>query len=201
MSLIAPHNAKSIKAMKKKKGIDPKVIDYFTKEGCMSGIMKDSEWDARVRKTANGVSLSEALDELGIDEDDVREIKPARLYGPKYMEASDSLHKWNQSGKYVSAVVETTWVLFGDEQLYVFDKQTDLSGLNESLIQGNEFFYKDVVSIATKQEIAKVGKKEIGETITFFVLTVPGDQIRCSMTEGQDRVQAMKQKLREKKRS
>jgi hypothetical protein len=204
MALIEEYDAGTLKNWKRQGGSDSKVIDYFTKEGCMSGIMKDSEWDARVSKSVEGVLLSEALNELGIDEDDVREIKPARLWGP--MNSAGGLHKYNEAAEYVAACIEVTWILFGDEQLYVFEKQTDLSGLNDPLVYANEFFYKDVVSISTKQEKIKIKDEggnlvDDGNTYTQFVLTVPGDQIRCTMYKGQDQVQAMKQKLREKKRS
>ena len=186
-----------------KKGVDKdsvKVIDYFTKEGCFSGIMKDDEYFGMVKSFSDSVTAEKAAAKIGIDLDDVQEISPVRLSGFKIIESP--LVKRIDSGKLLGSIFEVTWLFFSNEQLYLYEKKCSFHKNRKTTEMTNEYFYKDVVSLATldKETKNKISGQEYDSTV--FNLTVPGDQITVALdptAETEAAIQGMKQKVREKK--
>ena len=86
--------------------------------------------------------------------------------------------------------------------LYVVEFKLDASSKKEST---NEFFYKDVTAFSTVSETVKAkvfGDVELEVDTIEFAMTVPGDKLRVAINGTESReasIQAMKQKLREKK--
>ena len=187
-----------------------KVIDYFTKEGCFSGIMKDEQYFGMVKSFADTVTAESAAAKLGIDLDDVQEISPVhlsgfKLHGRTIHDDGDCLWKRTESGRLLSSVFEVTWLFFSNEQLYLYEKKCVLHKNRKTTQMTNEFFYKDVVSLATADVEAK-NKRDAVENVdvSVFNLTVPGDQITVALDPTDDTeaaIQGMKQKVREKKQS
>ena len=76
---------------------------------------------------------------------------------------------------------------------------------NKKLESTDEFFYKDITSFSTSSESETahgVGGKKFEVESNKFKMVVPGDKIFVSMdgiTNSEQIIQAMKQKLREKK--
>jgi hypothetical protein len=188
-----------------KKGVNKdsvKVIDYFTDDGCFSRIMKDDEYFRMVKSFSESVTVEVAASKIGIDLDDAQEISPVRLAGFKIN--NKSLVKKNKDGRLLSSIFEVTWLLFSNEQLYLFEKQCSLHKDRKTSEMTNEYFYKDVVSLATAdmETNDSIIKDDEDYDYKVFNLTVPGDQITVALDptdETEAAIQGMKQKVREKK--
>lgn len=186
-----------------------RVIKYFLNGGCCFGLfgMKDKEYLELVSEFDKSVTEQVAASKLGIDLDDCQEIQPIRLAGYKFSGTSeyfDFLAKRTDDGQLISSVYEVTYLLFSNEQLYMYSQRLAFHSNASKKQDTNEFFYKDVVSVGTTDHEAKskIGKVDLSIDTTSFILTVPGDKISVAMDandETESTIQGMKQKLREKK--
>lgn len=192
-----------------------KVIEYFTQDGCCAawGIMKDDEYLQIVRNKRDSLKLREkALVKIGLDEDQVKEIPPVCLQGFRFDRA---WAKKTAANRWVSSSYEVAWIFFSSTQLYLYSMRFNLDEEKKSE-STQEFFYKDVTALTTmtrnysstdeegKERVKTFGDNKIELETTLFQITVPGEKLTVAMDadEVPDReavVQAMKQKLREKK--
>lgn len=196
-------NAKAVRALTKGKNPDQvKTIEYFVKEGCMTKTITDEEYWQMVQAKKNSLNLRQkALNKIGLDEDEVSEIPPATFEGFVYKNA---YAKKNARGLWVSSAYQVAWLFFSSTQIYIYRYtfNMDEDKKNEST---DEFFYKDVTSFstATETEIAHgMANNKFEVESNKFKMVVPGDQIFVSMdgvADSEAIIQAMKQKLREKK--
>lgn len=196
-------NAKAVRAVCQGKTPDQvKTIEYFCKEGCMTKTITDEEYLQMVRTKRDAMNFKQkALDKIGLDEDEVSEIPPAMFEGFVYKNA---YAKQNASGKWVSSAYQVSWVFFSSTQVYLYSYtfNMDEDKKNE---RTDEFFYKDVTSFSTLSESDTahgLGGNTFEVTSDQFAMVVPGDKLFLAMGDIQDAdaiIQAMKQKLREKK--
>jgi hypothetical protein len=196
-------NAKAVRVLCEGKSQEQqKVIEYFCKEGCMTKTMDDSEYLRMVTARRDSLNLrKKALDKIGLDEDEVSEIPPATFEGFVFKNA---YAKKNASGKWVSSAYQVAWLFFSSTQIYIYRYtfNMDEDKKNEST---DEFFYKDVTSFSTASESETahgLSDNKFEVESNKFKMVVPGDQIFVSMDGVEDSeaiIQAMKQKLREKK--
>ena len=179
------------------------VIKYFVDGGCMSKSMSDSEYESLVASKVSGLNTKKmALDTIGLDIDEVSEIPPVELQGYSYDGAT--YIKKNASGKYVSSKYQITWLFFSSTQVYTYTYFISLDK-DEKYQNTLEYFYKDVTSFSTSTAPQEYSDAK-GNTEKFqsamFKMVVPGDSFFASITDvsNADQIlQAMKQKLREKK--
>ncbi len=171
------------------------------------------------------INKEAALSHLGVDEDQVKEINPICF---QYYVINDekNLPRYikyvKESDVYVSSIYQVTWLFFGSDQVYVHSKSFDVTS-DATQSQTEEYFYKDIVSFSTenqsKQESileetveAGCGNKEVKRNYVSkmvktasFKIGIPGEPFRCVYKEGDGivttNVNAMKQKLREKKQA
>ncbi len=197
-------NAQLIKqACKGKTDEQKKVIEYFCKqEGCLSKNMTDNEYMALVSRKRDSVDFrKKALSKIGLDEDEVSEISPAMFEGFVFKNA---YAKKRADGLWVSSTYQVSWLFFSSTQVYIYRHTFNLDEdkKNEST---DEFFYKDVTSFSTSSETETahgLGDKKFEVETNKFCMVVPGDKMYVSMDGVEDSetiIQAMKQKLREKK--
>lgn len=197
-------NAQLIKEACRGKNLEQvKVIEYFCKqEGCLSKNMTDDEYMQLVLKKRDSINFKEkALSKIGLDEDEVREIAPAKFEGFVFKNA---YAKRRANGCWVSSAYQVSWVFFSSTQVYIYRHtfNMDEDKKNEST---DEFFYKDVTSFSTSSEteIARgLGNEKFEVETNRFCMVVPGDKLYVPMdgvADSETIIQAMKQKLREKK--
>lgn len=196
-------NAKAVRAVCQGKTPDQvKTVEYFCKEGCMTKTISDEEYLQMVRAKRDAMNFKKkALDKIGLDEDEVSEIPPAMFEGFVYKNA---YAKQNASGKWVSSAYQVSWVFFSSTQVYLYSYtfNMDEDKKNE---RTDEFFYKDVTSFSTLSESDTahgLGGNTFEVTSEQFAMVVPGDKLFLAMGDIKDAdsiIQAMKQKLREKK--
>lgn len=196
-------NARAVRSLCKGKTPDQqKVIEYFCRQGCMVKTMDDAEYLSMVRAKRDSLNLRQkALNKIGLDEDEVSEIPPATFEGFIYKNA---YAKKRADGKWVSSAYQVAWLFFSSTQVYIYRHTffMDEDGKNEGT---DEFFYKDVTSFSTSSETETahgLGSQKFEVETNKFKMVVPGDQIFVSMdgvSNSEEIIQAMKQKLREKK--
>ena len=180
---------------------------------------------AIVSKNAALYDKNNAINALGIDEDQVQEIDPVCFQGfdlEAKTDRNDAVPKYllyTNMGIF-SSVYEVTWLFFGSEQMYVHRHLFDTTD-ETAVDQTEEYFYRDIISFTTENksiqetvleqsEEGGCGSKEVKRNYTSkmvksakFKIGLPGESFRCSYNEGDgsvsSKVNAMKQKLREKK--
>ena len=188
---------------------EKKVIDYFTASGCLSKAMSDQDYDKLVLDKLNGFNTQKrAIDKIGLDEDELKEIPPVFFHG---YEAA-SLKKVGKDGRARTSKYSATWLLFSSTQVYMYSLEFDLDSASKKE-RTEEYFYRDITNFSTSNETEDYEvfapttckkdnwvKKQV-ET-SRFALIVPGDKFYCS-TSGvanvDQAISAMKSKLREKK--
>lgn len=179
------------------------VIDYFCKqEGCLSKNITDEEYSQMVIAKRDSLNLrAKALGKIGLDEEEVSEIPPAVFEGYVFKNA---FAKRRADGKWVSSAYQVAWLFFSSTQIYVY-RYTFNMDEDKKQESTDEFFYKDVTSFSTSTETETahgLGDDKFEVETNKFKMVVPGDKIFVSMDgvdNSEDIIQAMKQKLREKK--
>ncbi|MCL2845797.1 MAG: CvpA family protein [Chitinivibrionia bacterium] len=154
-------------------------------------LMTDTEYDNLVKSKTSNVTKEKALTELGLDEDEVKEIAPVCFEGYNFVSAQYS--KVRENGKLVSSCYTKSWLFFSDTQTYTYSHDCHFDkNLQKDITQ--EFFYKDVTSVYAERSDKQAA----------FELIVPNAKFYAPMKNTEENaniVQAMKQKLREKKQA
>ena len=209
---MALNNKSELKALKRGKSAEEKkVIDYFLATGCMTGAMKDEEYDDMIKSKLSALNVkAKALQKIGLDEDQLKEIPPVFFYGfEDKINGGSAYGKLGKDGIYRTSAYSATYLFFSDTQVYMYSIIFDMvSGAKKENTE--EYFYKDITNFSTSNEtmeymeysgcMGKATKKQI--EISKFALIVPGDKFYCSTSgvkNADSAVNAMKQKLREKK--
>ena len=196
-------NAKAVRALTAGKNDEQKkTIEYFVKEGCMTKTITDDEYLSMVRAKRDAQNFRQkALSKIGLDEEEVSEIPPAMFEGFVF---NNAYAKRNASGNWVSSSYQVSWIFFSSTQIYIYRSTFNMDD-DKKVESTDEFFYRDVTSFSTASETENAhglsGTKIEVET-NKFKMVVPGDQIFVSMdgvANSEQIIQAMKQKLREKK--
>ncbi|MBQ8678762.1 MAG: hypothetical protein IJ530_16050 [Treponema sp.] len=213
--VVGASNKAALKNELKGKNSDQQqIIHYFLDErGCLKKGIPDSEFDANKKRQINALNLKQrALNKLGIDEDQVKEIEPICLEGPFYKESrkrcgADNLNRYS--------AYQITYIFCSSDQVYVYQYTLNLDK-DDKKERAEEYFYKDITNFTTVDEsenydfevtkgcMKATELRRIPVNTNSLKIVVPGDAFMCSMissdeTEGQ--IQALKAKLREKKNS
>lgn len=206
-------DAREIKKLCKGRNNDQQqVIHYFHDErGCLSKGIPDTEFDANKNRQINALNLKQkALNKLGIDEDQVKEVDPICLIGPVYdkgwrRRGADNINRYS--------VYQVTHIFCSSEQVYVYQYTINLDS-DEKKERAEEYFYKDITNFTTiddteelEFEVTKgcMNKSEterIKVNTNSLKIAVPGDSFMCAMISNDEiegKIQALKAKLREKK--
>lgn len=190
------------------------VIHYFLDErGCLAKGIRDSDFDANKERQINALNLKQkALNKLGIDEEQVKEVEPICLIGPDY---NKGWRRCGSDGVNRYSVHQVTYIFCSSDQVYVYQYTINL-GSDEKKENAEEYFYKDVTNFTTMDDteelefhVSKGCMKGFATerrkvNTNKFKIVVPGEAFLCSMVpndETEGKIQALKAKLREKKNS
>lgn len=186
-----------------------KVIRYFVDDSFLGKFlkMKDDEYLQMVSDVKSSLNLkAKALEKLGVDEDQVKEITPLELEGWRFDKA---YAKKNDQGKYISSKYCISWVFCSDDQLYLYQYYFDMDE-DKKKETTHEFFYSDITSVSTASDTEKcrVITKGIESSVEVdnesLTLVVPGDKIYISMSNDTDDVtdtiKGIKQKIMDAKK-
>ncbi|WP_296333202.1 hypothetical protein [uncultured Treponema sp.] len=204
------------KVLKGRTADQQKVIKYFWGYGgCLSKCISDSEYDLMVQKIATGTDWKQrALNKIGLDEDQLKEIDPIHFEGYYYDDKDSTYAKYGRADKkWRSSAYQISWLFFSEEQVYLYQYtfNMDEDGKSE---RTEEYFYKDITNFSSSTDTVEKDVPEISGCnnkvefvkkpvdYTRFALVVPGDKLYCSMDQSDEyeaSIQGMKAKLREKK--
>ena len=182
---------------------------YFTATGCVASLFRinDKEYGQMVMDRLNALNLKQkAIEKIGLDEDQLKEIPPVFLHGYNFDNAYTKIGGDNRlrSSKY-----DATWLFFSSTEVYMYSYTIDM--VSESKAEKTEeYFYKDIVNFSSYSDTVEATKltgcggetKSIKRDYRGFSLVVPGEKFKCSTTGNEDAdksINAMKQKLREMK--
>lgn len=201
------------KLMKNRSESQKAVIRYFchNSDQCVPSfllkkIISDSEYDRMLRNylNSNGYFEAQAINKIGLDESEIREIEPVHFEG--YVYDTNSLYKKGQDGIDRSSKYQVTWIFFNANQLYLYQNTFNMAedGKKE---RTEEYFYRDITNFSTTTETEEVvvgGNKEARIKIdsTKFSIVVPGDKLLCSMEQSEyteNSIKGMRSMLRDKK--
>lgn len=166
----------------------------------------DGEVDRLYTRYVESMDVKQmAMEKLGIDEDQVKEVKPFSIYGQTY----NGWYRFGADGEIRTDDREITWIFFGDNQIYLYTLSFSLTGREHKTESTQEFFYTDIVSVSTgsvsktlnAKKSAGGGKWESVEAEEFR-LVVPGDKMSFAFTSNNEisaSIRGMKEKIRDKK--
>ncbi len=204
-------NKKKIPLTFGKTAEEKKVIKYFTAPsgGCLNRAMKDEAYDKLVLDKLNGLNtLKRAIEKIGLDEDELKEIPPVFFHGYD----GGNYSKVGKDGRRRTSRYSATWLLFSGTQVYMYNVEFNMD-CGDKKERTEEYFYKDITSFSTTNETdeyvilkptccKKDGYNKKYLETSRFALVVPGDAFYCA-TSGvanvDQTIAAVKQKLREKK--
>lgn len=205
-------DAKTVDKIIKARGYTPEQAEcykyFWLDRGCFTKVISDEQYNQMVRNRLDKWNTEElALEKLGIDIDQVKEIAPVNLTGYDFFEVPVIKQ---ESGDYVSPKVDLIWLFFSDTQIYIYTCKFSMfsSVVTEST---EEYFYKDVTAFKTETKAATPEKDEHGQSITnvppdlqynLFSVIVPGATLHVAfnnLESSSDTIAGVKQKLREKK--
>ncbi len=167
-------------------------------------------WDAELEKfydkTVASMNLKEtAMNKIGIDEADVKEVEPFSIHGSDF----DGWYRKGADGKIRTDNREITWLFFSKDQVYIYNVKFSLTGRIKKYENTQEFFYSDIVSVSTGTQSVQLNKSNSIDGVDdysteseAFNLIVPGDKMTFAFTTTDTisrSIQAMKTKIREKK--
>jgi hypothetical protein len=186
-----------------------KVIRYFAVDGCLSKTMSDVQYDELVKSTISKQDFKKkALDKIGLDESELKEIDPVHFEGWAYGKIV-SYAKRGKDGNWRSSAYQVSWLFFSSTQVYLYQNTIHFDKDDKKVVT-EEYFYKDITNFSTSTDTEETPywntkqKKWLLENVNHnrFALTVPGAQFYCSLEQNdytERAIQAMKAKLREKK--
>lgn len=185
------------------------VIRYFCNEpACLAkSPISDAEYDEMVAQVINSCDFKQkALDKIGMDEDELKEIEPVHFEGYQF---EDAFGKQGKDNKWRSSKYQLSWLFFSTNQLFLYQYtfNMDEDGKKEAT---EEYFYKDITNFSTSSDTvetsvynAKTDKDElVNVNSNRFAITVPGDKFYCSLEQSdytEQSIRGMKSLLRDKK--
>lgn len=188
------------------------VAKYFIKQfessikysDAPKALMTDDEYERLVNEKIEKMNvISLGLNRLGLDASQIEEIKPIILRDKVLTKTS--LRVYNDDDNTLhSSTQYVTLLYFTDTQLFVYKIQFDMCcNLQEEWT--SEFFYQDICDVSTYVEnnVLEIGEKTKIEYSTIaFKIIAPNSSIGFDMdgdNENVASIQAMKQKIRDKK--
>lgn len=131
-------------------------------------IVTDAEYDASVSSMLNNMQ-AKALNKLGVDEDEVKEIAPISFDGYVYKGASQA--KKGKDGLWRTNKYECVKLFFSEHEVHCYTYNFDTTSQKQTEAT-DVYFYKDIVSVSTASDSVQV----LGQNVDYeyFKLTTAG---------------------------
>jgi uncharacterized membrane protein len=162
-------------------GVTPVLGLLFIVAGIVGGLVlkgKSEITDAEIdRACANRIAniQRDALNKLGLDEDQIKVAEPVVVSGFNYPEDSmDVLFRVGKDGVWRSSEYEVTVFFFSEQQVHCFERKFSLIK-DESFDSSDEYFYRDIVSVSTAQGKSKV---TVGGNAASKLAAASGKQVK-----------------------
>lgn len=162
-----------------------------------NGIVTDAEYDASVASMLNNMQ-SRALNKLGVDEDEVKEIVPISFDGYVYKGATQA--KEGEDGLWRTNKYQSVMLFFSEYEVHCYTYNFDTTAQKQTEAT-DVYFYKDIVSVSTASDSIQV----LGQNIDyeyFKLTTAGGTTLSVSLRDvnnAQRSINAMRALLKTKK--
>ena len=159
--------------------------------------VSDAEYDKAVQSALEFLK-EQALEKLGVDEDEVSEIEPILFGG--YDFSNYTLSKQGKDGIWRTNKYEVVYLFFSQNEVHCYTLEFSTSE-SKSIESTDVYFYKDVVSVSTCSKSVKIEGYEY-EHEMFKLVTAGGTVLEVSLKDvenSRNSINAMRQLLREKK--
>ncbi|GMO57822.1 MAG: hypothetical protein Ta2G_17720 [Termitinemataceae bacterium] len=176
-------------------------------KGCFAKkpFISDAEYDAIVNSLVQRIDpYHKGLEKLGIDESQVKEIKPIQFSNYKY--ELGSYWRIGSDGVLRTSLYQVSCIYFSASELFAYQISfsTDWNKVEERTY---EYHYKDITSFTSlteQEDEIKEGEVRPAVKENTFTISVPGDGFKVSLCNKskeaeENSIQAMKAMLREKK--
>jgi hypothetical protein len=122
----------------------------------LKGQIKDEEIDRICEEQVKNIRV-DAMNKLGLDEEEIKEAEPIIVHGYKTVGckrgdyvAIDTLYKLGKDGVLRTSNYQATVFFFSKDQVHSFTR--DFSLIDDEKFDGTEeYFYRDIVSVSTEQ--------------------------------------------------
>lgn len=165
------------------------------------GIVTDEEYDASVASELDDLQ-SKALNKLGVDEDEVKEIDPISFDGYVYRGAAQA--KKGKDGLWRTNKYEAVMLFFSENEVHCYTYNFDT--ISQKHTEATDvYFYKDIVSVSTASDTVKVKEKNLEYDVEyeyFKLTTAGGTALSVSLRDtgnAQRSINAMRALLKTKK--
>ena len=166
-------------------------------------VMTDEEYEQLVSEKIAGMDVPKmGMERLGLDADQIREIRPIVLRDKVITDTSLEVYN-RENGSLHSSTQYVVVLYFTDEQLLAYKLQFDMCcNLRDEWT--SEFFYRDICDISSRMEknILTVGDLKFEYSSTEVEIVSTNSRIGFVLGANNPAaasVQAMKQKIRERK--
>ncbi len=142
----------------------------------VGGMVTDAEVQAAIN--ANGARARAAgLSKLGLDPAQANLIEPVVLPGPDFSN-SGGRAKRGKDGRVRTAANKVLVLFFSEHLVHCYTYRFDVTDPSVQKHETDEYFYKDVVSVATATEEERLNVKGKSETVNFdaFLLRNAGGE-------------------------
>lgn len=162
--------------------------------------ISDEAYDDMVAKYLETLKADRALEVLGLDADEVREIEPVSFGGYRFAGAENV--KLGDDGLFRTDSYESVVIFFSANDIHCYTARfrTSKQSLSETT---DVYFYRDVVSVSTAEESEQYLNQSIPMQ-KFVLRTTGGTSLTVSLNKTADTdrsINAMRNLLREKKQS
>lgn len=166
-------------------------------------IMSDTEYEQLVTNRIEIMNIPQlGLRKLGLDADQVRDIKPIILRDKIITDTS--LKVYNPQDKSMHSSTQYVIILFfTEDQLLIYKIQFDMC-CNMQIEWTSEFFYKDICDFSSQEQrnVLNIGQDRIEYSCITYNIVSSNSQIGFTLDGDVSKntsIQAMKRKIREKK--
>ena len=164
----------------------------------VGGRPSDSDIDAAVNSQLSNLQ-QRALNKLGLDIEEVKEIAPISFHGYDYKGA---LVKQGKDNLYRSSKYEAVMFFFAADDVHCYTYNFSITE-DWHRDKTDVYFYKDLVSVSTQTDNMTVGTLKFDYEY-FKLTTAGGTSISCNVRNANDSqrsINAMRQLILAKKRS
>ena len=160
-------------------------------------LVSDEQYDDSVGSMLSNIQAN-AMEKLGIDEDEVKEIAPISFDGYVYKGASQA--KKGEDGLWRTNKYESVMLFFSEHEVHCYTYNFDTTSQKQTEAT-DVYFYKDIVSVSTASDTVQV----LGQNVDyeyFKLTTAGGTALSVSLRDvsnAQRSINAMRALLKTKK--
>jgi len=161
-----------------------------------SGRPADQEIDQAAIQLSGGLK-QRALDELGLDEDQVKEIPPVSFWGWNFGESSlddaanrNAMDVCGKDLKWRSPIIDITWLFFTKTEIRIYKKTCSLVS-NLAKEDTETYYYKKIDNVKTQSKDVQLVDRRTNQEIpgqkvkmeTIMWNTMGGDKVYLSVQD------------------